>query len=43
MHMYRQLSPQVVDDLIGVMSHGAAGIHLIAADFSYPDLRLQTV
>lgn len=24
MHMYRQVSPQVVDDLIGVMSHGAA-------------------
>lgn len=24
MHMYAQVSPQVVDDLIGVMSHGAA-------------------
>jgi hypothetical protein len=33
MHMYRQVSPQVVDDLIGVMSHGAAGIHFIAGDF----------
>lgn len=38
MHIYAQLSPQMVDDLIGVMSHGAAGIYFLIHQFSYSEL-----
>jgi hypothetical protein len=38
MHICAQVPPQVVDDLIGVMSHGAAGICLFLGYFHYSDL-----
>jgi hypothetical protein len=38
MHICAQVPSQVVDDLIGVMSHGAAGICLLLRYFHYSDL-----